>query len=180
MILCYGTFGFGYIIPATFLPAMARDLVNDPAVFGWTWPFFGAVAAASTIIAARALRYFSPRRIWIGSLLVMTVGVLAPVLVNSVWSLLLAALCVGGTFMVITMAGMLEARRQSATDVARLMAAMTAAFATGQLLGPVLVGLSATQTAPSINGPSWMAAACLLASAWMLRTGHAELTQPTP
>ena len=49
LVLCYGTFGFGYIIPATFLPAMARDVIPDPAVFGWVWPVFGATAALSTV-----------------------------------------------------------------------------------------------------------------------------------
>jgi MFS family permease len=28
LVLCYGTFGFGYIVPATFLPAMARQQVR--------------------------------------------------------------------------------------------------------------------------------------------------------
>ncbi len=43
--LCYGAFGYGYIIPATFLPALAREVIKDPAVFGWVWPVFGAAAA---------------------------------------------------------------------------------------------------------------------------------------
>lgn len=46
--LCYGAFGFGYIVPATFLPALARDAIASPAVFGWVWPVFGAAAAIST------------------------------------------------------------------------------------------------------------------------------------
>jgi hypothetical protein len=33
LILCYGAFGFSYIIPATFLPAMAQRIVSDPRSF---------------------------------------------------------------------------------------------------------------------------------------------------
>jgi hypothetical protein len=52
LVLCYGVFGFGYIIPATFLPAMARQAIHDPLVFGWSWPIFGVAAMASTLVAA--------------------------------------------------------------------------------------------------------------------------------
>jgi len=34
LVLCYGAFGFGYIIPATFLPVMAKQVIQNPAVFG--------------------------------------------------------------------------------------------------------------------------------------------------
>src|SRR5215207_9343028 len=52
LVLCYGTFGFGYIVPATFLPAMAQQLVSDPLVFGLTWPLFGVAAALSVAAVA--------------------------------------------------------------------------------------------------------------------------------
>ena len=73
LVACYGAFGFGYILPATLLPAMARELVADPAVFGWTWPIFGAAAAVSTWVCGALLRYTSPRVLWAFSQLVMAV-----------------------------------------------------------------------------------------------------------
>jgi MFS family permease len=48
LTLCYGALGFGYIVPATFLPAMARAQIPDPLAFGWSWPLFGLAAALST------------------------------------------------------------------------------------------------------------------------------------
>jgi len=51
LVICYGAFGFGYIVPGTFLPVMARQVVSDPAVFGWAWPVFGGAAAVSTFLA---------------------------------------------------------------------------------------------------------------------------------
>ena len=64
LVLCYGTFGFGYIVPATFLPAMAQQLVPDPLVFGLTWPLFGLAAALSVAAAARWLPGWPRRRVW--------------------------------------------------------------------------------------------------------------------
>lgn len=64
MVLCYGAFGFGYIVPATFLPTMARELVADPLVFGLTWPLFGTAAALSVAFAVRWLQAWSRRKVW--------------------------------------------------------------------------------------------------------------------
>jgi MFS family permease len=141
LVLCYGAFGFGYIIPATFLPAMARGEIADPALFGWVWPAFGAAAAASTLGVAVLSRHFTDRRLWAMSQLVMALGVAAPLVVHGLAGILIAALCVGGSFMVVTMTGMQEALRVAGAQAARLMAAMTAAFATGQILGPVFASL---------------------------------------
>jgi len=141
LVLCYGVFGFGYIIPATFIPAMARDEIADPAVFGWAWLVFGAAAVASTLAVAVLSRHFTYRRLWAVSQLVMALGVGAPLAIPGIGGILVAALCVGGSFMVVTMASMQEALQVAGAQAARLMAVMTAAFATGQILGPVFAGL---------------------------------------
>jgi predicted MFS family arabinose efflux permease len=139
LIACYGAYGFGYIIPATFIPAMARQSIDDPAIFGWAWPVFGAAAAASTLAAARLLRGMDNRKLWGACHLVMALGVAAPLALPGFAGILLASLCVGGTFVVITMVAMQEARRVAGAHAARLMAAMTAAFAAGQIAGPAFV-----------------------------------------
>src|SRR3989475_3100 len=141
LVLCYGAFGFGYIIPATFIPAMAREEIADPAVFGWAWPVFGAAAVVSTLAVAVLSRHFTYRRLWAVSQLVMALGVGAPLAVHGLAGILIAALCVGGSFMVVTMTGLQEALQVAGAQAARLMAAMTAAFATGQILGPVVASL---------------------------------------
>jgi predicted MFS family arabinose efflux permease len=162
--LCYGAFGYGYIIPATFLPALAREAIGNPAVFGLVWPVFGAAAAVSTVLAAKLLPALSPRRLWAYGQWVLAVGVITPVLAVNLTTLLFAALCVGGTFMVITMAGIQEARRLGGAQPARAVALYTAAFALGQIVGPLTVGL--------FNGglllPSLLAALALAVSSLTL------------
>ncbi len=96
---------------------------------------FGVAAAVSTVAASLALRSVAPRRIWATGQVVMAAGVVAPVVASNVGMLLFAAIAIGGTFMLITMAGMQEARRIAGNAAGRLIAAMTAAFALGQLLG---------------------------------------------
>jgi MFS family permease len=167
LVLCYGTFGFGYIIPATFLPVMARQAVQDPWIFGWAWPVFGLAAAASTFSGALSWRIGGNRRLWIASQLVMALGVCLPVFLSGLGGVMLAALCVGGTFMVNTMAGMQEARAVAGADATRLTAAMTAAFALGQIAGPILVsyavGIGAEFWKPLlIAGGALLLGACAL------------------
>ena len=137
LTLCYGAFGFGYIIPATFLPVMARQVIADPAVFGLAWPLFGAAAIASTLLVGAVQRFVTNRRLWIASHLVMALGVALPVIRPGITATILAALCVGGTFMVVTMVGMQEARIVAGARATALMAAMTSAFALGQIVGPI-------------------------------------------
>ncbi|HTP94358.1 MAG TPA: YbfB/YjiJ family MFS transporter [Burkholderiales bacterium] len=141
LIVCYGVFGFGYIVTATFLPAMARQVIADPAVFGWAWPLFGAAALIATLAAGSLSAHVSHRWIWIGAQAALALGVALPVLWPGFAAIALSALVVGGMFMVITSAGIQHARSAAAGDPAPMIAAMTAAFATGQMLGPVLVSL---------------------------------------
>jgi len=139
LVLCYGAFGFGYIIPATFLPVMARQVIRDPAVFGWSWPVFGAAAMGSTLAVAALRSFMSNRRLWIVSHVVMALGIALPVVWPSIVAIMLAGLLVGGTFMVVTMVGMQEARSVAGARATGLMAALTSAFALGQIAGPLVV-----------------------------------------
>lgn len=143
LVLCYGTFGFAYIIPATFVPAMARQIIDDPLVFGWSWPLFGAAAALSTFVVPAVNLVASNRTIWALSHLIMAGGLAIILAWETIGAVLAAALCVGGTFMVITMVAMQEARRLGQEHAQQLMAALTAAFAVGQIVGPVAVSVAA-------------------------------------
>ena len=172
LVFCFGATGFGYIIPATFLPAMAREIIPDPALFGWAWPVFGLAAAVSTLAAATLLRGFAPRRVWAACHVVMAVGVALPVFWQGLAAILAAALCVGGTFMVITMLSIQEARAVAGDQVVPLTAAMTAAFASGQILGPLA---ASALLAAGLGFGSGLLAACavlLLTGLMLLRGGQ--------
>jgi MFS family permease len=137
LIACYGLMGFGYILPATFLPALARTVIDDPRLFGLAWPLFGATAALSTGLAGWMLRRATRLQVWAASQLLMGLGVLLPSLWLNAATIALSALLVGGTFMVITLAGVQEMRARAPGQAAQLVGRLTAAFAFGQIAGPV-------------------------------------------
>jgi predicted MFS family arabinose efflux permease len=161
LMACYGALGFGYIIPATYLPDMAHRYITDPLVFGLAWPVFGAASALSTWIAARWLAHVDDRKLWSICYLLMMAGVALPALWPTLTAILIAALLVGGTYMVVTMLGLREARRAAGAEATSFIAVMTAAFAIGQIVGPLLVSAVA-------HRPHGFAAALLGAAAVLL------------
>ncbi|HEV2610343.1 MAG TPA: YbfB/YjiJ family MFS transporter [Noviherbaspirillum sp.] len=175
LVTCYGLFGFGYIIPATFLPVMAKRVLEDPTLFGWSWPVFGAAAALSTLAVAILVRRFGNRPLWVACHVVMAVGVALPVLWNAQWpqfpAILIAALFVGGTFMVITLCAMQEAKQVAGKDATGLIAAMTSAFAAGQIAGPLSIGVIAGKDGDFTHA-LLLAAALLVMSAVLLGIGR--------
>lgn len=166
LVCCYGVFGFGYIIPATFLPVMAKNLLQGSSLFAWLWPVFGLAAACSTLLVALLLRYMSRRHIWMWSQLLMAFGIILPVVSPQLLSVFVASLCVGANFMIITMVALQEARQTAAHHAATLIAAMTAAFACGQIIGPLSINATLSGNARFSSGLAM--AAVLLALATLL------------
>lgn len=174
LIFCYGASGFGYIIPATFLPLMAKQIIKDPTIFGWSWPIFGLAALVSTLSAAALQRRFSNRQLWSMSHWIMALGVALPVLWPTLAGIVIAALCVGSTFMVIVMVAIREARAVAGVHATHLIAAMTASFAAGQILGPLSVTAFADKT-DDFSAALFVASGLLAVSAWaLMRPRHGE------
>jgi MFS family permease len=167
LVLCYGVYGFGYIIPGTFLPVMAKQAIADPALFGWAWPVFGAAGAASTLLTAWIGSRFTRRGVWAASCVIMAAGVVVPLVLPGLAGILVAALCVGGTFVVVTMVGMQEARAVAGTGARTLIAAMTSAFALGQIVGPLCTAYWVRATG-AFSGALILASALLVLSALAL------------
>jgi MFS family permease len=175
LVICYGISGFGYIIPATFLPAMAREVIRDPAVFGWSWPVFGVAAIASTVGAAALSKRFSNRRLWAAGHFMMAAGVALPAFWSGIVPIMLAGLFVGGTFMVIVMVALREARDVGGLHATRLIGAITASFALGQIVGPICVSFLIRHTG-GFSAALLAAAALLVLSGAVLLNGRKENT----
>jgi len=139
LIVCYGLYGFGYILPATYLPAQARLLLQDHWIYGVAWPVFGLAALLSTGFAASLANRLGALPTWTLAHVLMALGVLVPIVFPELLGIVLAALAVGGTFVVITLLAMQQAHQYGGSQAPLWMARLTTAFAAGQILGPLAV-----------------------------------------
>jgi hypothetical protein len=144
---------------------------------------FGATAAGSTLAAGWLLRRATRLQVWAASQLLMGVGVLLPSLWLDGGTIAVSAVLVGGTFMVITLAGVQEMRARWPDQAARRVGQLTAAFAAGQIAGPVASALLLQVPSLGTQGLALAlqaAALGLLASgAWLWRRAFHRTTQET-
>ncbi|GAB3554219.1 YbfB/YjiJ family MFS transporter [Noviherbaspirillum agri] len=171
LVFCYGVFGFGYIIPATFLPVMAKAALQGSSLFAWSWPVFGLAAALSTLAVAMLVQRMGNRRLWVICHFIMAAGIILPVVAPGLPAIFAAAVGVGGTFMVITLAALQEAKRVAGRDATVMMAAMTSSFATGQIIGPLTVSGAGSGFSSGLI----VAAVLLAASALLLMKGDGKV-----
>jgi cyanate permease len=145
LIVTYGLIGFGYSIPGTFLPLIARQLLQRPDIADAIWPLYGIAAVVVTIalpfLAAR-LRSGN-RALLIGCLLAMMIGCGACLVSASIAGVLVAAILNGGVLMAVVLLTMREAHRIAPTHATLLMASLTSVFGLGQIVGPFCAGYAA-------------------------------------
>ncbi len=155
--------GLGYIILGTFLVAAVS--ADGPE---WTgpasWVLVGAAAAPSTALWALARRRFRTETLLAAALVLQVVSALLPALVGGTAAAAVAAVLFGGTFMGIAMLAMTAGVEMG---VPRAAAVLTAGYAIGQILGPLVV-------TPLLSGgydSAFVTAACVLAVAAALIAG---------
>ena len=175
MLIAANTLGaFGYVITATFIVALVRASPQLKPLEASIWAVFGLAAAPSVALWMWVAHRSGVFRTFAVVCLVEALGVLA-----SVWWLepigtIVAAMCVGGSFMGLTALGMVGARRLTVGDARRPVALMTAGFGCGQMIGPTFAGLM-HDASGSFLLPSLCAAASLvLASILAVRAGRAH------
>ena len=166
LVLGYGGFGYGYVVTATFIVAMARDLDASQSIEQATWLGVGLAVIPSIYLWQRAADRFGLVPALGAAYLLEAAGVLIAGLLPSVGALILGGALLGGTFAAITALGLAAARRHAPHDPARAIGRMTAAFAGGQLIGPALSGrlaeLSGGFAVPSVVAGGLLVLGCAL------------------
>lgn len=140
LIFAYGCFGFGYVITATFLSAMAGANPELESLKSMGWLLVGLAVLPSVFFWEKlAVRIGYGRAIAVACTL-EAFGVAVSVLIPTVLGLAIGAILLGGTFVGITSIGLIEGRRIAGSDPRRIVGLMTAAFGLGQMIGPSFAG----------------------------------------
>lgn len=159
--LTYGLFGFGYVITATFLVAMARQGATDHTVEFLAWLITGLAAAVSVHLWRRAVPRLGIVGVYVVGLLVEAIGLILVVALPSPYAPLIGGLMLGLTFIMITAYGLQIGRALAPESPRKALAFMTAAFGVGQIVGPLVAGWLA-QGSGSFTVPTLLAAGALL------------------
>ncbi|WP_018236551.1 MFS transporter [Ensifer sp. BR816] len=158
--LTYGFFGFGYVITATFLVAMARDASGGHSVEFLAWLITGVTAALSIYLWRFAVPRLGLAGVYAAGLLVEAAGLVLTVSLPSPYAPLVGGLMLGATFMMVTAYGLQIGRQLAPESPRRALALMTAAFGIGQIIGPLVAGWLAERTG-SFALPTLVAAVVL-------------------
>jgi predicted MFS family arabinose efflux permease len=167
LIAAYGLFGFGYVITATFLVTIVRTTPTIRSLEPVIWCVFGLAAAPSVALWTRLATSLGASSAFALACLVEAIGVAASAVWQTGPGIFVSAVLVGGTFMGLTALGLMHARTLAAGDPRRVLACMTGAFGTGQILGPAFAGVLSDRlgsfTVPSIVAMIALIVAALLA-----------------
>ncbi|MFY8103544.1 MAG: YbfB/YjiJ family MFS transporter [Ramlibacter sp.] len=145
--LAYGLAGFGYIVTATFLPVIAREVLPGSIWLDLFWPLFGLGVASGALLTLRLSARHDRRH-----LLMVCYGLQAAGVVLSVWwptvaGFALGSLLLGLPFTAITLFSVQEARRLRPQDASAFIGVITATYGLGQIIGPPMVAWLAARSA---------------------------------
>lgn len=142
LFLAYAGAGLGYILPMTFLPTLANQLLpaGDPLIGRvWLWTALACLISVPTWNYLGA--HLGDRAALFGTYLQQGIGCAAPLLWPNATGVLICALLVGGGFIGSVLLTQRLARGLQPHQGPRLSAALIALYGGAQLSGPWLAEL---------------------------------------
>ncbi|MSQ66820.1 MAG: YbfB/YjiJ family MFS transporter [Gammaproteobacteria bacterium] len=177
LITAYALLGFGYVVTATFIVAMARQQSSAPFIDALCWLVVGATAAPSVPLGHWLAKRYGSLAVMRGAFGLEALGVLLAGCGHSTLTLIAGGACLGATFLSITALIITLARDAAGPAADATVGWMTAAFGSGQLLGPFVAGRVA-QWSGGFALPSALAAGLLLVAAVVLPRNMAPAARP--
>jgi MFS family permease len=167
LVACYGVAGFGYIIPATFLPLIAQQTIHSPLLLALFWPMFGLAVVVVCIAMMYLPSDLSNRKALALCFTLQALGNASLAVFPGALGLMAGTVLVGSVFTAIVQFTMHEARDLAGENASTLMGALTSAYGVGQIIGPPLAG-QLVQLWGSFAPSLFVATALLLAGAVVL------------
>lgn len=145
LILAYGLEGLGYIVTGTFIVSIAEQTktFNEPSI---VWIVVGLAAIPSCIIWSGLSKKWGYVKSLVFSMMLQSIGIVLPVFWLTQMSFIISAVLFGATFMGITTLATTLAREISPSNSSRIIGILTATYAAGQMIGPIIAGLLITKT----------------------------------
>lgn len=168
LVAAYGLEGLGYIVSATFIPAVIRDMGGGAADSAGAWLLVGLAAAPSAVLWGRIGQRFGALRALMAAYLVQAVGILLPVTAGKLGAYFGAAMF-GGTFMGIVTLATTRGVALGGGRAVRVVAIMTSVYGLGQVLGPWAAGLLAASAGDYAYPLPFAAGAVLLGAVLLPR-----------
>jgi len=140
LMLAYGLAGFGYVITATFLPVMAREVIPGSIWVDWIWPIYGISAALGCLASLRMPSHWDNSRLLAVCYFTQSLGVVMGLWWPSAAGFVLSSVFVGAPFTALTLFAFREVRLRWPHKSTSVIGLMTAVYAIGQILSPPLFG----------------------------------------
>lgn len=141
LIIAYGLEGLGYIVSATFLVDIVKNIPALSDFAALSWVFVGVAAIPSTFLWVKLgerLGYINALTI---ALLIQGVGVVLPVILFNAFGALVGAFLFGATFMGITSLATSYARELQPKNSNLVIGIMTTIYGIGMVIGPIVAGI---------------------------------------
>lgn len=146
LIIAYGLEGLGYIVTGTFIVSIAEktpSLHNDATL---VWMMVGLAAIPSCLIWSILAKKWGFVKSLVLAMALQSFGMAMPAFWISKISFIISALLFGATFMGITTLATTLGRQINPSNSSRTIGILTAIFAIGQLIGPILSGVMSSFT----------------------------------
>lgn len=140
LFVAYGLEGLGYIITGTFLVDIIYNIDSLRAYAGYSWVFVGLAAIPSAPLWLQLMSRFSTISMMAFAYILQIIGIVLPVVSQSVWSVLLSACLFGFTFVGLVTMSTSYARQLFPKQSAYVVSMLTTFYALGQIIGPVIAG----------------------------------------
>ena len=167
MIAAYFCAGIGYVISATFIVEIVRNLPLMVGKGNLVWVIVGLAALPSSFLWDRVQQAWGVMPALIIAYVVEIISILLPALFGGVAANMLAAVLFGGTFVGIVSLTLSLIGRRFPANPAKAMARLTLSYGVAQILAPAMAGAIAAHSG-SYRGALFIAAIAMLGGVILL------------